>query len=225
MVSPDLGSFNNYHLFSSFEERINSPECLHKAVDSHQHVVGALLRPAFGDGEDGPVDILRVGHDITALSLCSTSSHLWWVVGLPRTLRLIVALRGREREVFNRIGIHQHSDLEGMEVLLNRIKKQEAVVEVDLGSNMYSLISKAFCQFFGMVTGQLFGHIMCIEQVNFYLVSKLQSLMLIPGWHKWKILFRWEVLGHWLNWQALGSNGGKTSDSRPSCGRSSLRLF
>ena len=117
MVSPDLGSFNNYHLFSSFEERINSPECLHKAVDSHQHVVGALLRPAFGDGEDGPVDILRVGHDITALSLCSTSSHLWWVVGLPRTLRLIVALRGREREVFNRISIHQHSDLEGMEVL------------------------------------------------------------------------------------------------------------
>jgi len=69
------------------------------------------------------------------------------VVDLPWTLRLVVVLRGREWEVFNRIGIHQHSDLKGEEVALNSIKKQGDVLEVDLGSNMYSLISKSSLQF------------------------------------------------------------------------------
>jgi len=77
------------------------------------------------------------------------------VVDLPRTLRLVVVLRGREGEVFNRISIHQHSDLKGMEVALNRIKTQGAVVDVDLGSNMYSLISKAFCNFFEMISSSV----------------------------------------------------------------------
>ena len=72
-----FSGFNKPIGFQSKEDRKDSPECLHKAVHCHQHVIGALLRPAFGDGEDGPVDILRVGHDVTALSLCSTPSHLW----------------------------------------------------------------------------------------------------------------------------------------------------
>jgi len=66
-----------------------------------------------------------------------------------------VVLRGREGEVFDRISIHQHSDLRGMEVALNRIKKYVAVVEVDLGWKMYSLISKAFCNFFEMVSSSV----------------------------------------------------------------------
>ena len=63
-----------------------------------------------------------------------------------------MVLRGREGEVLDRISIHQHPDLNGMEDALNRIKTQGAVVDVDLGSNVYSLISKAFCNFFEMVS-------------------------------------------------------------------------
>ena len=80
------------------------------------------------------------------------------MVDLSRTLRLAVVLRGREGEVLDRISIHQHPDLNGTEDALNRIKTQGAVVDVDLGSNMYSLISKVFCNFLEMVSSSVTSH-------------------------------------------------------------------
>ena len=85
-----------------------------------------------------------------------------------------MVLRGRKGEVFNRISIHQHIDLKRMEVALNRIKTQGAVVDVDVGLNMYSLTSKVFCKV--LRDGQFFSHRRCIDQGNFYLVSKLVLL-------------------------------------------------
>ena len=74
-----------------------SPEGFHEAVHRHQKFICALLWPAFGDGKDGPIDVLGVGQDITALSFSSAVPRLWQVVDdLSGALRrLVVVLRGR----------------------------------------------------------------------------------------------------------------------------------
>ena len=63
----------------------NSPNVgLYEAVNSDQHVISALLRhlrPGLGNGEDGPIDQLGVGHDVHVLAL-----HR------PRSLSLLRAL-------------------------------------------------------------------------------------------------------------------------------------
>ena len=37
---------------------------LDEAVDGEEDLIRALLRPALGEGEDGPVHIVGVGHDV-----------------------------------------------------------------------------------------------------------------------------------------------------------------
>ena len=77
--------------------------------------------------------------------------------------------------MFNRIGIHQHSDLKGEEVALNSIKKQGDVLEVDLGSNMYSLISKSLCNFSERVSSSVARS--ARSECKCSLVFKLQSIV------------------------------------------------
>ena len=75
----------------------NSPEiCFDEAVDCHQKIISALLRPLLGDGEDVTIDILGVGHDIIGvpplhhhwshglllLHLSLVTKHLDWLIHL-----------------------------------------------------------------------------------------------------------------------------------------------
>ena len=82
----------------------NSPKiCLDETVNCHEQVVSVLLRPLLGNGEDGAIDILGVGHDVigSRWSLHDSLSHgfltidasmLWSLVTihLDRLVHLLV---------------------------------------------------------------------------------------------------------------------------------------
>ena len=173
-----------------------SPESFHEAVHCHQKLICALLWPAFGDGKDGPVDILGVGQDITALSFPSAAPRLWQVVDdLPGDLRLVVVLRGRKGEVFDGICVYQHCDL----------SEDVEVVDWEQLCTLWSQkIPAISLQMVNLDSQFLFNSQVRLVSPELWTLDNMSNFQ-----HQWEICLCWEVLGHWLNWQALGSSGGE----------------